>query len=303
MAIPDFQQCMRPLLDAISDGQIKHFNEAYEAVCKHFNVTDEEKRALLPSGKQTIIRNRCSWAKTYMSKAGLLSTPARSHIQITEAGRQALVTRPDSIDVNFLKKNSPEFAKFHTAKPKNLTTPSKSQLEADADPSERLQTAYEEINASLAAELLDTVKSNSWQFFEKLVVDLMIAMGYGGSRKESGEATQYTNDEGIDGIINEDKLGLDKIYLQAKRWENTVQRPEIDKFIGALTRKGASKGVFITTSDFSSGALDAATGLNMSVVLIDGQQLADLLIQYDLGVNTKEAFLVKDIDSDYFIED
>lgn len=302
MAIPDFQQCMRPLLAAIEDGQITHFNEAYEAVCNCFQVTDEEKRAMLPSGKQTIIRNRCGWARTYMKKAGLLTSPARSHIQITEEGLKALQERPENIDVSYLKANYPSFVEFHTAKPKTNSSPVIEAQEV-TDPSERLQNAYEEINASLAAELLDTIKTNSWQFFERLVVDLMIAMGYGGSSKESGEATQYTNDEGIDGIINEDKLGLDKIYLQAKRWENTVQRPEIDKFIGALTRKGANKGVFITTSNFSSGALDAATGLKINVVLIDGKQLADLMIQYDLGVNTKEAFLVKDIDSDYFNED
>ena len=303
MAIPDFQQCMRPFLAAISSGEVITFNQAYEAVCNHFDVTEEEKRQLLPSGKQTIVRNRCGWARTYMKKAGLLTSPQRSHIQITEEGLQALKDRPDHIDIRFLKDSSAEFVEFSTPKPKGAVVTKSSSTDDSTDPNERLQLAYEEIKASLAAELLDTVKANSWQFFEKLVVDLMIAMGYGGSRKESGKATQYTNDDGIDGIINEDKLGLDSIYLQAKKWENTVQRPEIDKFIGALTRQGARKGVFITTSDFSSGALEGAAGLNISVVLIDGKQLADLMIQYNLGVNTKEAYLVKDVDTDYFNED
>lgn len=303
MAIPDFQQCMRPFLAAIESGEVIPFNQAYEVVCKHFFVTEEEKQQLLPSGKQTIVRNRCGWARTYMKKAGLLTSPARSQIQITEKGRLTLKERPESIDVRYLKDISTEFQEFHKAKPKEATSPISVDAEDLTDPSERLQIAYEEIKASLAAELLDTVKANSWQFFEKVVVDLMIAMGYGGSRKESGKATQYTNDEGIDGIINEDKLGLDSIYLQAKKWEDSIHRPEIDKFIGALTRQGGRKGVFITTSEFSAGAREAAKGLNMSIVLIDGKQLADLMIQYDLGVNTKETFLVKDIDTDYFSED
>lgn len=302
MAIPDFQSCMRPLLAHIEDGRLEHFLKALDAVYVHFGLTDEEINELLPSGKQTKVKNRCGWARTYMKKAGLLTQPQRGHIQITEAGRKALKDCPDRITVRYLKDTYPEFAKFHASKPEAKTTTT-IQSDEETDPSERLQTAYEEIKFSLAAELLETVKNNSWQFFEKLVVEMMIAMGYGGSRAESGKATQYTNDDGIDGIINEDKLGLDTIYLQAKKWENVVQRPEIDKFIGALTRQGARKGVFITTSSFSSGARDASTGLNMSIVLIDGKQLADLMIEYDLGVNTKETFRVKDIDTDYFSED
>lgn len=307
MAIPNFQECMRPILAAINDGQVHKFNDVYEIVCEHFNVTPEEKAERLPSGQQTIVRNRCGWARTFMKKAGLLTYPARAHVQITAAGRKALQERPDEINVRYLKDISPEFVEFSTAKrARNESTEvseSSSGAEETIDPSERLQLAWKEIHDSLTAEVLDTVREGSWQFFEKLVVDIMRAMGYGGALGGSAKPTQYTNDDGIDGIISEDPLGLDKIYLQAKKWQNNIQRPEIDKFIGALTRKGASKGVFITTSDFSSGALEAASGLSMNIVLINGEQLAELMVQYGLGVNTKEVYKIKDIDTDYFNED
>ena len=303
MAVPDFQSCMRPLLAAIDDGEPTLFNIAFDRVCQHFQLSEEDKNLLLASGKQTVIRNRTYWARTYMKKAGLLDGPARSYIQITDKGRQALKECPDKIDVDYLKSISKEFQEFQTPKAKSPSVKEYATPDAISDPRERLENAYQEIQASLIGDLLDQVRSNSWQFFEQLVVDLMLAMGYGGARKGAGQSTQLTNDDGIDGIINEDKLGLDSIYLQAKRWRDTVHRPEIDKFIGALTRQGARKGVFITTSDFSSGAREAATGLNISVVLIDGKQLAELKIQHDIGVSTKQAYLVKNIDSDYFSED
>lgn len=288
----------------IEDGREVHFLEALEAMYEHFELSEEEVNELLPSGKQTIIKNRCGWARTYLKKAGLLTQPQRGYIQVTEAGRDALAKCPDRISVRYLKDNYPAFAEFHTSKPRPKSDLAKpDEIEEETDPGERLQLAYTEIKDSVAADLLAAVKGASWQFFERLVVELMIAMGYGGSRKEAGRATSLTNDGGVDGIINEDKLGLDTIYLQAKKWENTLQRPEIDKFIGSLTRQGANKGVFITTSDFSSGAREAAKGLSMSIVLIDGIQLADLMLQHDLGVITKEVFAVKDVDSDYFSED
>ena len=203
------------------------------------------------------------------------------------------------INVRFLKQFQ-SFREFHSVKPKQMDDIQESQAEQPDTPDEQLQQAYQSLNQSLAEEVLESVKQVTPQAFEQLVVDLMIAMGYGGARKEMGQATKLTGDDGIDGVINEDKLGLDSIYLQAKRWENTVHRPEIDKFIGSLTRQGATKGVFITTSNFSQGAKDSVRGLNLSVVLVDGQQLAELMVEYNLGVSIKETYQVKTLDSDYF---
>ncbi len=308
MAIPDFQSCMRPLLVAIADGAPTPTNDAFERVTEFFNLSDFERNERLPSGKQTVLRNRLAWSNTYLKKALLISATDRGVIQITDRGRNALIECPVRVDVKYLKR-FPEFAEFHQAKPTagNQSTTSDYSTDelaaSNATPDELIEKAHKELTNALASQLLETIKRNSPYFFEQLVVDLMIAMGYGGARAESARATKPTGDDGIDGIINEDKLGLDTIYLQAKRWENTVHRPEIDKFIGSLTRQGARKGVFITTSDFSEGARVAASGLNISIVLIDGQQLARYMIEYNIGVNIKQSFHVKDIDTDYFNEE
>ena len=250
-----------------------------------------------------MINNRVGWARTYLNKAGLLSIPSKGMVQITERGREALNNGPARITVSWLKQY-PEFAAFHSTSPADSSAPTQqSEPVEQATPDEQLAAAHQALTQSLADELLAQVRGASPTFFEQLVVDVMIAMGYGGSRKEAGSATQQTNDGGIDGIIKEDKLGLDVIYLQAKRWTNTVHRPEIDKFIGALTRQRARKGVFITTSDFSSGARDAALGLDIKVVLIDGPELARLMVENNLGCNVKLIYEVKQLDSDYFIED
>lgn len=307
MAIPDFQACMRPFLASISDGQLWHFNDAYESVCKHFGVTPEEKAQLLPSGKQTVVRNRCAWAKTYMKKAGLLTSPERSHIKITPVGLQVLKDKPDSISVSYLKQISAEFVEFSMARPQpndSLSTVISPADEEVSDPSERLQTAFREITESLADEILDQVKEQSPAFFEKLVVELMLAMGYGGWSEKAGQATQYTNDGGVDGIINEDPLGLDTIYLQAKRYsDNAIGRPEVQAFVGALEMKRAKKGVFITTSRFSRDAVEYVNMIEKRVVLIDGAHLAELMIRHGLGVTVKETLQIKTVDTDYFTDD
>lgn len=304
MAIPDFQSVMRPVLLAVSDGAAKSLGDVREAVKDHFGLSEQERKKLLPSGNQTVINNRVGWARTYLNKAGLLTIPERGMVQITERGQNALQQGPDRISVAWLKQ-FPEFHDFHSHKSKPAPNRSEDEEESleEATPDEQLASAHQSLMASLADEVLDSIRQASPAFFEKLVVDLMISMGYGGSRREAGQATQSTNDDGIDGIIKEDKLGLDTIYLQAKRWANTVHRPEIDKFIGALTRQRARKGVFLTTSDFSVGAREAAAGLDMKVVLIDGRELAQLMIENSLGVNTKEIYEVKQVDSDYFVED
>lgn len=303
MAIPDFQSVMRPVLTAVQNGAPLPLHELRERVADHFQLTEDERKEQLPSGHQTVINNRVGWARTYLNKAGLLTIPAKGMVQITARGLDALATGPERITVRWLKQ-FPEFADFHTAKPQAADAPSVLDADiAETTPDEQLAEAHQALVQSLAEELLAQVRAAKPSFFEQLVVDLMIAMGYGGSRKEAGKATQATNDDGIDGIIKEDKLGLDVIYLQAKRWTNTVHRPEIDKFIGALTRQRARKGVFITTSEFSAGAREAALGLDIKVVLIDGVELARLMVENNLGVSVKQVYEVKQIDSDYFAEE
>ena len=303
MAIPDFQSVMRPVLAMVHDGAALPLSELRERIADEFALSEDERKERLPSGHQTVINNRVGWARTYLNKAGLLTIPAKGMVQITARGRDALASGPERITVTWLKQ-FPEFADFHTAKPQVANASTVLEIDiAETTPDEQLAEAHQALLQSLADELLAQVKAATPGFFEQLVVDLMLAMGYGGSRKEAGKATQATNDNGIDGIIKEDKLGLDVIYLQAKRWTNTVHRPEIDKFIGALTRQRARKGVFITTSEFSPGARDAALGLDIKVVLIDGVELARLMVENNLGVSIKQVYEVKQIDSDYFAEE
>ncbi|MNF92255.1 Mrr restriction system protein [compost metagenome] len=294
---------MRPVLEAVRDGVAIPLSVLRESIADVFQLIEEERKERLPSGHQTVINNRVGWARTYLNKAGLLTIPSKGMVQITARGREALANGPERITVAWLKQ-FPEFADFHTAKPQSVDVLGVLEVEAaETTPDEQLAEAHQALVQSLADELLAQVRAATPGFFEQLVVDLMLAMGYGGSRKEAGKATQATNDDGIDGIIKEDKLGLDVIYLQAKRWTNTVHRPEIDKFIGALTRQRARKGVFITTSEFSAGAREAALGLDIKVVLIDGVELARLMVENNLGVSIKQVYEVKQLDSDYFAEE
>lgn len=302
MAIPDFQSVMRPVLAEVANGLPISLKSLREQVIEQFQLSEVERHEMLPSGRQTVINNRIGWARTYLNKAGLLSIPSKGLVQITDRGREALQSGPQRITIGWLKRY-PEFSAFHGARPDNDAPSVQAEPVGDITPDEQLAQAHQALLQSLADELLAQVRGASPTFFEQLVVDLMIAMGYGGSRKEAGRATQQTNDDGIDGIIKEDKLGLDVIYLQAKRWSNTVHRPEIDKFIGALTRQRARKGVFITTSEFSAGAREAALGLDIKVVLIDGVELARLMVENNLGCSVKQVYEIKHIDSDYFTED
>lgn len=304
MPIPDYQTLMRPLLARLADGNIHPLSDLLKELITEFRLTPEEVKEKLPSGRQTVISNRIGWAKTYLDKAGLLETPKRAHYKITERGLKALEECPEQIDNDYLRRFE-EFQQFSTpsnSKGDEANIEAKVR-ESETTPDEQIAAAHQALNSSLVDEILTSIRTASPSFFEQLVVDLMLAMGYGGSRKEAGQATQATNDGGIDGIIKEDRLGLDTIYLQAKRWQNTVHRPEIDKFIGSLTRNRARKGVFITTSGFSPGALEAVHTLDMKIVLIDGQQLAELMIEHNLGVTPKEVYEVKQIDSDYFSEE
>ncbi|HKW90097.1 MAG TPA: restriction endonuclease [Candidatus Acidoferrales bacterium] len=303
MGIPDYQSIMLPLLKFASDGKEHSLEEARERMASVFTLTDEDRKALLPSGRQTVFSSRVAWAKVYLHHAGLLTSPRRGYFQISDRGREVLRANPREINVKYLER-FPEFVEFRTTDKKPKKAMTQPQIEGEEQtPEEMLESAYQRLRADLAAELLVRLKNCSPQFFERLVVEVLLKMGYGGSRKEAGEAIGATGDEGIDGIINEDRLGLDVIYLQAKRWQGTVGRPEIQKFVGALQGKRAKKGIFITTGMFSTEALDFTSQIESKVALIDGKQLAELMIDSNVGVTAEAAFESKRIDSDYFEEE
>ena len=294
---------MRPLLELASDGKEHALKEARERLAEKFAVTETELKTLLPSGRQTVFVNRVAWAKVYLGAAGLLDSPQRGCFKISEQGRSALKEAPDRITIRFLERY-PEFIAFRSAprKQKESVAPTASDEEGQT-PEETLEAAHHKLRSELVVELISRVKKCSPEFFEGLVVELLLKMGYGGSRKEAGEAIGAAGDEGIDGLINEDRLGLDTIYLQAKRWEGTVGRPEIQKFVGALHGKRAKKGVFITTATFSADASEYVRNIDPKVSLIDGQQLAEYMIDFGVGVNFVNSYEVKRIDSDYFAEE
>jgi restriction system protein len=303
MPIPDYQSCMLPLLQFAKDGNEHPTQEAIEALAKHFHLTEAELAELLPSGTQSIFANRLGWARTYMKKAGLLEYPKRGQFKITSRGLDVLVQKPERISAAFLKQ-FPEFQEFQNLSRSSQESVPEVALDERQTPEEQIETAYSEIRTALASELLSKVKTASPGFFERLVVDLLLKMGYGGSRSDAGRAIGKSGDGGIDGIINEDRLGLDVVYIQAKRWnDSAVSRPEIQKFVGALTGHRARKGVFITTSIFTKEAQAFAVNNEFKVILIDGQMLSELMIDYGVGVTRQAIYELKRIDSDYFTEE
>ncbi len=268
-----------------------------------FRLTDEEKTVRLPSGVKRTFDDRVSWASTYMKKAGLLQSPKRGFYQISERGLKVLQFPPDRITDDFLMK-FPEFKEFKERRSKpQLTTKQLTLPNEEKTPEELLEDGYLRLRDELASELLQAIKECSPAFFENLVVDLLVSMGYGGTRQDAGKAIGRTADGGVDGIIKEDRLGLDVIYLQAKRWEGTVGRPEIQKFAGALQGQRAKKGVFITTSSFTKDALEFSDKIDSKLILIDGEQLSHLMIDFDIGVTHIVSYHLKRIDSDYFAEE
>jgi restriction system protein len=303
MPIPDFQSVMRPLLDLASDGEEHSLADAREKLARVFKLTDQETKELLPSGRQAIFGNRVAWAKVYLNRAGALDAPRRGYFKITERGRELLRDVPKRITIKVLMERFPEFAEFRAPKQHKDDTVSAVTEDEGQTPEEMLENAYQRFRNNIASDLLSRVKASSAEFFERLVVELLLSMGYGGSRKEAGEAIGRAGDEGIDGIINEDRLGLDVIYLQAKKWEGTVGRPEIHKFVGALHGKRAKKGVFITTATFSAEAVEYVEKIDPKVVLIDGRHLASLMIDFNVGVTPVSSYETKRIDSDYFSEE
>jgi restriction system protein len=308
--IPDYQTLMLPLLKFLSDGKEHNINEAVEFLGNEFQLTESEKNELLPSGQAYLFSNRVGWARTYLKKAGLVDSRKRGLINITEKGKTVFSEGVKEINVKYLQK-FPGFIEFQSPKKKDINNYKikfDSQIESihnilKETPEEQIENGYTQIRKSLEEEILSKLKSIHPSFFEKIVVELLVKMGYGGSIAEAGKATRYTNDEGIDGIIKEDKLGLDVIYVQAKRWEGVVGRPELHKFVGALAGQRAKKGVFITTSNFSKEAVLYAAQMDTKIVLIDGEQLAQYMIDYNLGVSTQNTYEIKRMDSDYFEED
>lgn len=295
---------MLPLLRRYADGATHSISEATDVLAKEFKLTDDELRQLIPSGRQPLFYNRVAWARTYISKAGLLSTSKRGHFCITPTGLQVLKDKPDRIDARFLRQ-FPSFMEFKENKhdDDNSTAAAAPLAETKESPEEQIESAHTQLKRALATELLSRIGLAAPVFFERLVVELLLKMGYGGSRQDAGRAIGRSGDGGIDGIINEDRLGLDSIYLQAKRWENPVGRPEIQKFAGALAEHRAKKGVFITTSSFTKEALASVNKHDARIVLIDGEKLATLMIDHGLGVTLEASYEVKRIDSDYFSEE
>ncbi len=304
MSIPDYQTLMLPVLRLASDIEEHRFRDSIESLAVEFLLSDEEQNELLPSGNQAVFNNRVGWARSYLKQAGLLTSPKRGYFQITEQGLKLLSENPAKINVSLLERY-PEFQAFRNRKKdasKNNEVNTFIEIIASETPEDALASAYRTLRRNLEDEILISVKDSAPSFFERLVVDLLVKMGYGGNRQDAGRALGKSGDGGIDGIINEDQLGLDVIYIQAKRWEGTVGRPEIQKFAGALQGQRARKGVFITTSNFSKEALDYVSMIDSKIILIGGERLAALMAEHNVGVSIVGKYEVKKIDSDYFDE-
>ena len=304
MAIPDYQTLMLPLLRLAADQQEHKFRDAVEMLAQEFSLSDQERSELLPSGSQPVFHNRVGWARTYLKQAGLLESPRRGFFKIAQPGINLLQSNPSEVDNSTLE-TYPAFIEFKGRRRESADdqpAASGSEPFSSQTPEDALASAYRKLRADIESELLDTVKQASSSFFERVVIDLLVQMGYGGNRQDAASAVGKSGDEGIDGIINEDRLGLDVIYIQAKRWEGTVGRPEIQKFAGALQGQRAKKGIFITTSSFSSEATDYSRAIDSRIILIDGVRLVKLMVDHNVGVSSAGLYEIKKIDSDYFDE-
>lgn len=308
MGIPDYQTLMLPLLQSIGDKKQHRISDLYEKLSDDFGLTEEERNRRLPSGRETYIKNRVAWARTYLKKAGLLSSPIKGVVQITSEGSKVLLTAPKRIDNIYLRRFKgfvefrPRNSDLEADKSKNDSSKN-SSIESASTPEEVFDRAYQQLYEELSSELLDMVVESSPYFFEQVVVDLMLAMGYGGSRKDAGEATKRSADGGVDGVIKLDKLGLDTICIQAKRFKKQkVGEPLLRDFAGALLGYNAKKGVYITTSKFTKSAVEYVKKIESKIVLIDGNELSKLMIDFSIGVSMREVYKIKRIDSDYFLE-
>lgn len=302
MPIPDYQTLMLPLLKLAGDGAEHSFRSAVDRLANEFGLDDAERNELLPSGTAFVFSSRVGWARTFLKQAGLLQAPRRGIFQISHSGSTLLAKNITRIDNNLLNEYESfrDFRARGRSQVDNSSTARQIAVVAEETPEDAMATAYQKMRKNLEAELLEQVKAASAVFFERLVVDLLVAMGYGGSRKDAGRAIGRSGDGGIDGIIKEDKLGLDVIYIQAKRWDSTVGRPEIQKFAGALQGLRASKGVFITTSSYSRDAIEFASVISTKIILIDGDLLANLMVDHNVAVARTGIYEIKRIDTDYF---
>lgn len=306
MPIPFFQALMLPILNIAAEKGKEDFSnkELQEKLSQKFQLTEDEKNEMLSSGKQKVIINRIAWAVIHLKRAGLIDSERRGYYKITTSGIQVVKQKPETVNLKFLEQ-------FDTYKEWRSGFESKNgkekiilKDEENSTPQELMVSAYAISRADLASQLKEKLRQCSPEFFEMLVVDLLVRMGYGGSLADAGKAVGKSGDGGIDGIIKEDKLGLDTIYIQAKRWNDTiVGRPDIQQFAGALQAQRANKGVFLTTAKFSKEALDYVTKIGSKIVLIDGEQLAELMIDNNLGVSIEKTYEIKKIDSDYFAEE
>ncbi len=311
MPIPDYQSLMRPVLALAAEGGEKRVVEVAERLSDALRLTAEERATRLPSGRQSVLHNRIHWAKFYMSKAGLIASPARGRFLATEAGRHALLDHPKRIDVAVLM-HIPSFREFYKrgeaagedAGPAATAALPEASPEAATTPEERIEAAHGELHATLRRELLERIAGNPPAFFERLIVDLLVAMGYGGTHRSAAQQLGRSGDGGVDGVINEDRLGLDRVYVQAKRYAagNGVGRPDVQAFVGSLVGLGATKGVFVTTSSFSAQARDFVRHLAQRVILIDGAELAELMIEHGVGVRTAQVITLRRLDEDFFAE-
>jgi len=303
MTIPDYEAIMLPLLQLLGDQQERSKPEAVKRLSETFSLTEAEREQLLPSGRQRLFDNRVGWARTYLAKAGLVESARRGHWRITQRGKDVLGENPPKLDAKYLER-FPEFVAFKTVGRERPEVPAEEDLfSSKRTPRELIEDGHDRLRNELVEELLSRIMKCSPEFFETMVVELLVKMGYGGSQADAGRAIGRSGDEGIDGIIKEDRLGLDAIYIQAKRWENPVGRPEIHRFVGALQGQRATKGIFITTSRFSDDAKQYASSIATKVVLVDGEELARLMIDNDVGVSIEATYEIKRIDNDYFAEE
>jgi len=307
MPIPDYQSVMLPLLKLAADQQEHSLPEAIDTLSLEFALTEGEREEILPSGKQAVFDNRVGWARTYLKKAGLVESPRRSFFKITSRGLEVIQQNLKTIDVRFLRQY-PEFIEFRldnrraSCKVVDLQAVDISTNDQKT-PRDYLEDAYLEIKQDLAQDIILRIKACSPRFFERLIVQLLVQMGYGGSIKDAGQAVGRSGDGGVDGITKEDKLGLDVIYIQTKRWESTVGRPEIQRFVGALHGLRARKGIFITTSVFSVEAVDYVSRIENKIVLVNGIEMAQLMIDHDVGVSLVEVYEIKKVDEDFFTDE
>lgn len=303
MAIPDFQRLMLPLLSFCASGTEVSNTQSIDYLAKLFQLSEQERQQKLPSDRQKVFHNRVAWAKAHLKMAGLLETTQRGVFKITAEGQTLLASAPPLINLAFLQ-SIPTYQYAKSSRVPEALSPVLPVRDTQIQtPHEIIETAFQDLSFRLADELLDRIKNNTPSFFEKLVVELLLKMGYGGTRADAGQAIGKSGDEGIDGIIKEDRLGLDAVYIQAKRWKDTVGRPEIQKFVGALHGQRAKKGIFITTSRFSQEAEDYVAKIDNKIALIDGKTLCQLMIEYDIGVSSEISYTIKRIDSDYFEEE